>query len=121
MAPLTLLPCFRLRSPIQIASVINCDIEKSGRDYTACFKTINDAVMFASYMQAVTPRLALGGELCYAAPRMETSLTLGAKYRTPSWVAAARVDLDGDMQLGYVVGGGGMGVVASDAFLLPSR
>lgn len=84
-------------------AVINIDNEITGKDFTASLKTINPhlieggltGVVIGSYLQSITPSLALGFETMWQRVAMnsgpETALSYVARYKGSDWVASAQV------------------------------
>ena len=83
--------------------MINIDNEITGKDFTASLKTINPhlieggltGVVIGSYLQSITPSLALGFETMWQRVAMnsgpETALSYVARYKGSDWVASAQV------------------------------
>ncbi|KAK4981654.1 translocase of outer mitochondrial membrane [Elasticomyces elasticus] len=85
----------------------------TGADFTASIKVMNPSyldgaltgIWIASYLQSVTPRLALGLEAVWqrAAAEMgpETAVSYAARYRGSDWVASAQLLTQGGIQTSY--------------------
>lgn len=98
------------RSP---QTMIQIEHEYIGDDFTASLKTINPSIleggvtgiMIGDYMQAITPRLALGLEGVWQRGSMgqkpETALSYAARYKTPEWIASAQLHASGTLGASY--------------------
>lgn len=98
-------PSFVTKTQIQIApsqqAMLQLDNEYVGDDFTASLKALNPSaldggltgIFVGSYLQAVTPSLALGLEAVWQRQALnqgpETAVTYSAKYRGSDWIASA--------------------------------
>lgn len=99
------------KTQIQIApgnqAMAQFDNEYVGDDFTASIKTMNPSALdggltgiyIGSYMQSVTPSLALGLEAIWQRQAMsegpQTALSYAAKYRGSDWLATAQLQAQG--------------------------
>lgn len=98
------------RSPQTMLQVEN---EYTGDDFSASVKVLNPSIMeggltaivIGDYMQAITPRLALGLEGVWQRPSLgakpETALSYAARYKTQDWIAAAQIHASGQLGATY--------------------
>lgn len=100
---------------IQIAStpghsMLQIEQDYTGRDFTANIKAINPSpteftgLYMASYLQSVTPRLALGTEVVLQRPTPdmeETAMSMVGKYTGSDYVATAQFQGIGAVQVSY--------------------
>lgn len=89
------------------------DNEYTGNDFTASIKAINPSaidggltgIFIASYLQSVTPGLALGLEAIWQRAALnqgpETALSYCAKYRGSDWIASAQLQAQGAISTSY--------------------
>ncbi len=87
--------------------MVQLDNDYSGKDFTASLKALNPSVLeggltgiyVGSYLQSVTPRLALGLEAVWQRSAMsmgpETALSYCAKYTGNDWIASAQLQAQG--------------------------
>lgn len=94
-------------------SMLQVDNEITGRDFSAGIKAMNPSVLeggisgiiIASYLQSVTPGLALGLEAMWnraglsAPPEMAVSYC--ARYRASDWIASAQILAQGAVNTSY--------------------
>lgn len=85
----------------------------SGKDFTASLSTMNPSaidggltgIAIASYLQSVTPSLALGFEALYQRQAMsqgpETAISYCAKYTGSDWIASAKLAAGGAVNTSY--------------------
>ena len=93
--------------------MLQLDSEYTGTDFTASLKAINPSflegglsgVYIGSYLQSVTPGLALGVEAIWQRIGMsqgpETVLSYCAKYRGQDWIGAAQLTTQGALSTSY--------------------
>ncbi|KAK5081842.1 translocase of outer mitochondrial membrane [Exophiala xenobiotica] len=98
------------RSPQTMLQVEN---EYTGDDFSASVKVLNPSIMeggftaivIGDYMQAITPRLALGLEGVWQRASLgakpETAMSYAARYKTPDWIAAAQIHASGQLGATY--------------------
>jgi mitochondrial import receptor subunit TOM40 len=79
------------------------DNDYTGKDFTASLKSINPSILdggltgiyITSYLQSVTPSLALGLELLWQRQAMnmgpETAISYVARYKGSDWIASAQL------------------------------
>jgi len=110
-------PSFVTKTQIQIApgnqAMAQFDNEYTGNDFTASLKTLNPSaidggltgIFIGSYLQSVTPSLALGVEAIWQRAAMnqgpETALSYSAKYKGDDWVASAQLQAQGAVSTTY--------------------
>src|ERR1700709_2790191 len=102
------IPSFVTKTQIQIApgptqAMLQMDNEYTGNDFTASVKSLNPSmidggltgIFIGSYLQSVTPSLALGLEAMWQRAAMnqgpETAVSYCAKYRGSDWIASAQL------------------------------
>ncbi|CAN8270312.1 unnamed protein product [Cochlearia groenlandica] len=73
-----------------------------GRDYRAQLQLGNNALVGATYIQSVTPRLSLGGEIFWAGVPRKSGIGYAARYETDKMVASAQVASTGAVVMNYV-------------------
>ncbi|GAB7356589.1 hypothetical protein MBLNU459_g7318t1 [Dothideomycetes sp. NU459] len=84
-----------------------------GSDFTAQIKAMNPSfldgpltgIYIGSYLQSITPRLALGLEAVYQRPAAnmgpESVVSYAARYKGDDWVASAQLMMQGGLQASY--------------------
>lgn len=94
-------------------SVFTMDNDYSGKDFSASLKSYNPSVFdggltgifIGSYLQAITPRLALGLEMVYQRPSTasgpETVTSYVMRYAAKEWIATAQLQGAGALQATY--------------------
>lgn len=99
--------------PRQDQSVVQFDNEYTGNDFSASLKALTPSIMeggltgiyIGSYMQSVTPRLALGIEGVYQRASMgtkpETAASYCARYKGDDWVASGQLQAAGQVGVAY--------------------
>ncbi|KAL8710496.1 MAG: hypothetical protein Q9220_004928 [cf. Caloplaca sp. 1 TL-2023] len=87
--------------------MLSIDNDYSGRDFTASLKAMNPSmidgglkgIFIASYLQSVTPSLALGLEAVWQRVAMNTSpealLSYGARYKGSDWIGSLQMQTEG--------------------------
>lgn len=92
---------------------VSLEQDYTGDDFTASIKSINPSVLeggltgmfIGSYLQSVTPRLALGLEGVLQRPGggqgPEAALSYAGKYKGDDWIASAQFLTQGGLQLSY--------------------
>ena len=95
------------------ATQVSLEQDYTGRDFTAQLKSINPSILeggltgmfIGSYLQSVTPRLALGleGVWTNAGGDMgsEAALSYAARYKAEDWIASAQLLTQGGLQGSY--------------------
>lgn len=73
-----------------------------GRDYRAQYQMGNGALFGASYIQSITPHLAMGGEVFWTGQHRKSGVGYAARYSTDKSVATGQVASTGMVALGYV-------------------
>jgi len=85
----------------------------TGNDFTAQLKAMNPSALdgaltgiyIGSYLQSITPRLALGLEAVYQRPAAnmgpESVLSYAARYKGDDWIASAQLLTQGGLQTSY--------------------
>lgn len=99
--------------PRQDQSMVQFDNEYTGSDFSLSLKALTPSIMeggltgiyIGSYLQSITPRLALGIEGVYQRASMgtkpETAASYCARYKGDDWVASGQVLAAGQMSAGY--------------------
>lgn len=87
--------------------------EYTGKDFTASIKGLNPSyleggltgIFIGSYMQAVTPKLALGLEAMWQRPALsqppEAMVAYCGKYKSEDWIATAQLSATGGLNTTY--------------------
>lgn len=95
------------------ASQLSLEQDYRGDDFTAQLKSINPSVLeggltgmfIGSYMQSITPKLALGLEGVWQRPAFdmgpEAALSYAARYKSHDWIASAQLLTQGGLQGTY--------------------
>ncbi|KAF8054025.1 hypothetical protein N665_1355s0008 [Sinapis alba] len=73
-----------------------------GKDYRAQLQFGNSALIGATYIQSVTPRLSLGGEVFWAGVPRKSGIGYAARYETDKMVASGQVASTGVVVMNYV-------------------
>ncbi|KAF3602791.1 hypothetical protein F2Q69_00037828 [Brassica cretica] len=73
-----------------------------GKDYRAQLQLGNSALVGATYIQSVTPRLSLGGEVFWAGVPRKSGIGYAARYETDQMAASAQVASTGNVVMNYV-------------------
>ncbi|KAI9793400.1 MAG: translocase of outer mitochondrial membrane [Peltula sp. TS41687] len=111
-------PSFVTKTNTQIApgpgqAIIQVDNEYTGQDFTASVKSLNPSILeggltgifVGSYLQSVTPKIALGLEAVWqrsgADTGPETALSYCAKYTGKDWIASAQLQAQGALNTTY--------------------
>src|ERR1700733_958954 len=106
------------KTQIQIApgpsqAMVQFDNEYTGNDFTASLKTLNPSlidggltgIFIGSYLQSVTPSLALGLEAIWQRAALnqgpETAISYCAKYKGSDWIASAQLQAQGAINTAY--------------------
>ncbi|PBP23902.1 hypothetical protein BUE80_DR005217 [Diplocarpon rosae] len=106
------------KTSIQIApgpnqAMAQFDNEYTGADFTASLKTLNPSfidggltgIFIGSYLQSVTPNLALGLETIWQRAALnqgpETAMSYCAKYKGSDWIASAQLAAGGALSTSY--------------------
>ncbi|KAI9697918.1 MAG: translocase of outer mitochondrial membrane [Candelina mexicana] len=94
-------------------AMIQIDNDYTGKDFTASLKSMNPSILeggltgifVASYLQAVTPKLALGLEAVWQRTAVdtgpETAVSYCAKYKGSDWTASAQLQAQGAVNTSY--------------------
>ncbi|KZF21281.1 mitochondrial import receptor subunit TOM40 [Xylona heveae TC161] len=94
-------------------AMIQIDNDYTGNDFTASIKSLNPSlieggitgIFIGSYLQSITPRLALGLEAIWQRPSLsmgpETALSYCGKYRGDNWIASAQLQAQGAVNTSY--------------------
>jgi len=110
-------PKFVTKTQIQLAgagqAMAQFDNEYTGNDFTASLKTLNPSmidggltgIFIGSYLQSVTPSLALGLEAIWQRAALnqgpETALSYSARYKGADWIASAQLQAQGAISTSY--------------------
>ncbi|TAQ83835.1 hypothetical protein B7494_g7841 [Chlorociboria aeruginascens] len=93
--------------------MVNFDNEYTGNDFTASLKLINPSIIsggltgifIGSYLQSVTPNLALGLEAFWQREVLDqgpnTAVSYCAKYKGNNWIASAQYQAQGAIATSY--------------------
>ncbi|KAI9850119.1 MAG: translocase of outer mitochondrial membrane [Thelocarpon superellum] len=109
---------FATKTNAQIApgpgqAMLQVDNDYTGDDFTASLKALNPSILdggltgifVGSYLQAVTPSLALGVEAVWQRAGLnlgpETALSYCAKYKGDDWIASASLQAQGALSTSY--------------------
>jgi len=109
---------FVTKTNIQIApgpnqAMAQFDNEYTGKDFTASLKTVNPSIIdggltgifIGSYLQSVTPNLALGLEAVWQRAGLtegpQTALSYCGRYKGSDWVASAQLQAQGTVSASY--------------------
>jgi mitochondrial import receptor subunit TOM40 len=99
--------------PSQGNAMVQFDNEYTGDDFSLSVKALTPSIMeggltgifIGSYLQAITPRLALGVEGVYQRPSLgvkpETAASYSARYKGDDWVASGQLLAAGQMSASY--------------------
>lgn len=94
-------------------AMLQIDNDYTGKDFTASLKALNPSILeggltgiyVGSYLQSLTPKLALGLEAVWQRSAMntgpETALSYCAKYVSKDWVASAQLQAQGALNTTY--------------------
>lgn len=94
-------------------SMVELDSDYTGKDFTASLKAVNPSLLdgglngiyVGSYLQSVTPGLALGIEAVWQRMAMsqgpDTVLSYGAKYKGQDWIGTAQLTGMGAFSTSY--------------------
>ncbi|KAI9681763.1 MAG: translocase of outer mitochondrial membrane [Trizodia sp. TS-e1964] len=111
-------PSFSSKVNTQIApsptqAMIQVDNDFSGKDFTASFKSINPSfieggltgIFIGSYLQSLTPGLALGLESVWQRAALntgpETAISYCARYKSNDWIASAQLQAQGALNTSF--------------------
>ncbi|KAJ9565202.1 hypothetical protein OSB04_001168 [Centaurea solstitialis] len=78
------------------------NFDYKGTDYRTQFQLGNGGLLGASYIQSVTPRLSLGGEVFWAGQHRKSGTGFAARYNTDKMVASGQIASTGMLALSYV-------------------
>ena len=93
--------------------MLQVDNDYTGRDFTASLKSINPSILeggltgifIGSYLQSVTPSLAVGLEAIWQRAAVntgpETAISYYAKYKGNNWIASAQMQAQGTISTSY--------------------
>ncbi|PWY71518.1 mitochondrial import receptor subunit tom-40 [Aspergillus sclerotioniger CBS 115572] len=93
--------------------LMQIDNDYTGDDFSASLKAFNPSyleggltgIFVGSYLQSVTPGLALGFEAIWQRQSMgarpESALSYGARYKTDDWIASAQLQAQGVLTASY--------------------
>ena len=94
-------------------SMLQIDNEFTGRDFSAGIKAMNPSfleggisgIIIGSYLQSITPRLALGLEAMWNRPGLsappDMAVSYCARYRGSDWIASAQILAQGAVNTSY--------------------
>ncbi len=111
-------PSLVTKTQMQIApgpgqAMAQFDNEYTGKDFTASVKTVNPSmidggltgIFIGSYLQSVTPSLALGLEAVWQRAALnqgpETALSYCARYKGSDWIATAQLQAQGTLNTSF--------------------
>ena len=93
--------------------MVQIDNDYTGNDFTASIKSLNPSILdggltgifIASYLQAVTPSLAVGLEAIWQRGALntgpETAISYSAKYKGSDWIASVQLQAQGAISTSY--------------------
>lgn len=93
--------------------MLSLDNDYTGKDFSASLKSINPSVLegsltgifIGSYLQSLTPSLAVGFEAIWQRQAMstgpETVISYCAKYKGSDWIASAQMAQQGSLNTSY--------------------
>ena len=93
--------------------MLQAETEYTGNDFTASLKMINPSplyggftgVVIGSYLQALTPRFALGFETAWSRAALnqppDTAVSLYGRYKAEDWIASAQLQTQGALIASY--------------------
>lgn len=93
--------------------MLQVDNDYTGKDFTASIKSINPSMLeggltgifIGSYLQSVTPSLAVGLEAIWQRAAVntgpETAISYYAKYKGSDWIASAQMQAQGTISTSY--------------------
>ncbi|EXJ72028.1 mitochondrial import receptor subunit TOM40 [Cladophialophora psammophila CBS 110553] len=99
--------------PRQTQTMVQIENEYTGDDFSASIKALSPSVMeggltgifIGSYLQSITPKLALGLEGVWQRPALnskpETALSYCARYKSTDWIASAQWLSQGSLGVTY--------------------
>ena len=94
-------------------AMLQIDHDYTGKDFTASVKSLNPSILeggvtgifIGSYLQSITPSLALGLEAMWQRAALntgpETAISYCAKYKGSDWIASAQLHAQGAMETSY--------------------
>ncbi|MCJ1375477.1 translocase of outer mitochondrial membrane [Loxospora ochrophaea] len=94
-------------------SMFQLDNDYTGKDFTASLKSINPSILeggvtgifIGSYLQSLTPRLAVGLEAFWSRAGLgtgpDTAVSYCAKYKGDDWIASAQLQAQGVVNTSY--------------------
>ncbi|KAA6408732.1 MAG: mitochondrial import receptor subunit TOM40 [Lasallia pustulata] len=94
-------------------ATLQVDNDYTGKDFTASIKSMNPSfleggltgIFIASYLQSLTPGLAVGLEAVWHRPGLsagpETAVSYSAKYKGNDWIASAQLQAQGAISTSY--------------------
>lgn len=93
--------------------MLQVDNDYTGKDFTASIKSINPSILeggltgifIGSYLQSVTPSLAVGLEAIWQRAAVntgpDTAISYYAKYKGVDWIASAQMQAQGTISTSY--------------------
>lgn len=100
-------------APGQSQTLVQIDNDYTGKDFSASLKSIAPSILdggltgvfIGSYLQSITPNLALGLEALWQRPsvnsRPETSVSYSGRYKGEDWIASAQLQAQGAVSAAY--------------------
>lgn len=94
-------------------AMLQVDNDYTGKDFTASLKSLNPSLLeggltgifIASYLQSLTPSLAVGLEAMWQRPALnagpETAVSYSAKYKGSDWIVSAQLQAQGAISTSY--------------------
>ncbi|KAF2743459.1 eukaryotic porin [Sporormia fimetaria CBS 119925] len=95
------------------ANMVSIENDYTGADFSASLKTVNPSILdggvtgmvMASYLQSITPRLALGLEAFWSRPAMayppSLNVSYAMRYKTPEWMASLNMVAGSALEASY--------------------
>lgn len=93
--------------------MVQVDNDYTGKDFTASLKSLNPSMLeggltgifIASYLQSLTPSLAVGLEAAWHRPALnagpDTAVSYSAKYKGSDWIVSAQLQAQGAISTSY--------------------
>ncbi|VVB00659.1 unnamed protein product [Arabis nemorensis] len=94
----------RLNARLKYDFTDNLSIKSNaqGSDYRTQLQLGTGSLVIANYIQHVTPKLSLGGEVFWAGEQMKSGVGLGARYENDKMVATGQIASSGVAMMNYV-------------------
>ncbi|DAZ95585.1 TPA: hypothetical protein N0F65_006071 [Lagenidium giganteum] len=83
-------------------SQVVADFDYAGEDFSWNMKVSNGPLLGATYLQSITPHIAVGGETYYHGKHRKVISSYCAKYSSPLWAGVCTFSGMGTLQLQYL-------------------